>query len=326
MIITRSPLRITLGGGGTDLPSYYKKFEGFLISAAINKYIYTSVLKPYADGIYLKYSKREKVNSIEQVNHPIIREVLKKFKHNSKRIEITTLAEIPAGTGLGSSGSFTTSLLKCMHLFNKKTINKHQLAELACDIEINKLKEPVGKQDQFIASYGGIRAFKIDKKGKVNVSSLKINKETKSKLQNNLLLFFTGYTRSSSLILKKQDNETKNKKLQILNNLKEIKNIGILSKKLIENNDLYQFGKLLDHHWKIKKERADTMSNNKIDYLYNDALNHGALGGKLVGAGGGGFLMFYAKNPNKLRKRLAKYGIDEVKFLFDEEGTKTLQI
>ena len=324
MIITRSPLRITLGGGGTDLPSYYKKYGGFLISAAINKYIYTSILEPYAEGIYLKYSKREKVNSIDRVSHPIIREVLKKFKHNSKRIEITTLAEIPAGTGLGSSGSFTTSLLKCMYLFNKKNISKHQLAELACDIEINKLKEPVGKQDQYIASYGGLKVFKIDKKGKVNVSSLKINKKTKSKLQNNLLLFFTGYTRSSSLILKKQDTETKNKKLQILNNLKEIKNIGILSKKLIENNDLYQFGKLLDHHWKIKKERTHSMSNKKIDYIYNDALNHGALGGKLVGAGGGGFLMFYAKNPNNLRKRLRKYGINEVKFQFDEEGTKAI--
>mgnify|MGYP001188254814 CR=1 FL=1 len=324
MIITRSPLRITLGGGGTDLPSYYKKFDGFLISAAINKYIYTSILEPYADGIYLKYSKREKVNSIDRISHPIIKEVLKKFKHNSKRIEITTLAEIPAGTGLGSSGSFTTSLLKCMYLFNKKNITKHQLAELACDIEINKLKEPVGKQDQFIASYGGLRVFKIDKKGKVSVSSLKIKKQTKKKLQNNLLLFFTGYTRSSSLILKKQDTETKNKKLQILNNLKEIKNIGILSKKLIENNDLYQFGKLLDYHWNLKKERARSMSNKKIDYIYNDALNHGALGGKLVGAGGGGFLMFYAKNPNNLRQRLSKYGINEVKFQFDEEGTKAI--
>ena len=254
MIITRSPLRITLGGGGTDLPSYYKEFEGFLISAAINKYVYTSVLEPYADGIYLKYSRREKTNSVNKINHPIIREVLKKFKKNSKRIEITTLAEIPAGTGLGSSGSFTTSLMKCMYLYNNRKISKYQLAEDACDIEINKLREPVGKQDQFIASYGGLRVFRINKKGKVNVSSLKISKTTKQKLQNNLLLFFTGYTRFSSSILKKQDNETKKKKIQTIENLKEIKNIGILSKRLIENNDLYQFGKLLDHHWKIKKK------------------------------------------------------------------------
>ena len=324
MIITRSPLRITLGGGGTDLPSYYKRYGGFLISAAINKYIYTSILEPYAEGIYLKYSKREKVNLISEIKHPIIREVLKKFKNNSKRIEITTLAEIPAGTGLGSSGSFTTSLLKCMYSFNNKIVSKHQLAEDACDIEINKLKEPVGKQDQFIASYGGLRVFKIDKKGKVQVSSLNVNKNTKNKLQKNLLLFFTGYTRSSSLILKKQDDETKNKKLKVLKNLEEIKNIGILSKKLIENNDLYQFGKFLDYHWKLKKERAHSMSNNKIDNIYKDALYHGALGGKLVGAGGGGFLMFYAKNPHKLRKRLKKYGINEVNFRFDEEGTKVI--
>ena len=324
MIITRSPLRITLGGGGTDLPSYYKEFGGFLISAAINKYIYTSVLEPYDDGIYLKYSKREKTDSINKINHPIIREVLKKFKNNSKRIEITTLAEIPAGTGLGSSGSFTTSLMKCMYLFNNRKISKYQLAEDACDIEINKLKEPVGKQDQYISSYGGLRIFRINKNGKVNVSSLKINNNTKQKLQNNLLLFFTGYTRYSSSILKKQDNETKKKKNQTIENLQEIKNIGFLSKRLIENNDLYQFGKLLDHHWKIKKKRANNMSNKKINAIYEDALIHGALGGKLVGAGGGGFLMFYAKNPNLLRKRLTKYKINEVKFLFDEEGTRAI--
>lgn len=324
MIITRSPLRITLGGGGTDLPSYYNKFGGFLISAAINKYVYTSVIEPYADGIYLKYSKTEKINLINKIKHPIIREVLKKFKKNSKRIEITTLAEIPAGTGLGSSGSFTTSLMKAMYSFNGKKISKHQLAEDACVIEINKLKEPVGKQDQYIASYGGLKIFKIDKKGNVNVSTLNIKRHTKAKLQKNLLLFFTGYTRSSSSILKKQNDETKIKNLQTLENLKEIKEIGFLSKKLIENNDLYQFGKLLDYHWNIKKKRANNMSNSKINDIYEDALNNGALGGKLVGAGGGGFLMFYAKNPNELRQRLSKYRVNELKFIFDEEGTKVI--
>jgi len=324
VIITRSPLRITLGGGGTDLPSYYNKFGGFLISAAINKYVYTSVLEPYANGIYLKYSKREKTNSIEKIKHPIIKEVLKKFRKNSKRIEITTLAEIPSGTGLGSSGSFTTSLMKCMYLYNKRNISKHKLAEEACDIEINKLKEPVGKQDQFIASYGGIKIFKIDKKGKVNVSNLNINQKIKKKLENNLLLFFTGYTRHSSSILKKQDVDTKKESYSTLKNLKQIKEIGYYSKRLIENNDLNEFGKLLDYHWQIKKKRASNMSNKKIDSIYNDALKNGAIGGKLVGAGGGGFLMFYAKNPMQLRKRLNKYKINEVKFLFDEEGTKSL--
>jgi D-glycero-alpha-D-manno-heptose-7-phosphate kinase len=324
MIITRSPLRITLGGGGTDLPSYYKRFGGFLISAAIDKYVYTSVLEPYADGIFLKYSKTEKIKLINKINHPIIREVLKKFKNNSKRIEITTLAEIPSGTGLGSSGSFTTSLIKAMYQFNHKKISKYKLAEESCDIEINKLKEPVGKQDQYIASFGGLKVFKIDKSGKVVVSSLKTTKSTFNKLQNNLLLFFTGYTRSSSIILKKQNDETKNNRFQTLENLKEIKKIGFLSKNLIENSDLDQFGKLLDYHWKIKKERATNMSNERIDSIYDDALNNGALGGKLVGAGGGGFLMFYAKNPNQLRKRLKRFKINEVKFSFDQEGTKII--
>ena len=324
MIITRSPLRISLGGGGTDLPSYYRRFGGFLISAAIDKYVYTSVLEPYADGIFLKYSKTEKVNLISKIKHPILREVLKKFKNNTKRIEITTLAEIPSGTGLGSSGSFTTSLIKAMYQFNNKKINKYKLAEEACDIEINKLKEPVGKQDQYIASFGGLKIFKIDKSGNVKVTTLKTSRNTYQKLQKNLLLFFTGYTRSSSLILKKQDDETKSNSVETLENLMEIKKIGLLSKKLIEGNDLDQFGRLLDYHWQIKKKRASNMSNKKIDNIYQDALNNGALGGKLVGAGGGGFLMFYAKNPNQLRKRLKKFNINEVKFSFDEEGTKII--
>jgi len=317
-------LRISLGGGGTDLPSYYRRFGGFLISAAIDKYVYTSVLEPYADGIFLKYSKTEKVNLISKIKHPILREVLKKFKNNTKRIEITTLAEIPSGTGLGSSGSFTTSLIKAMYQFNNKKINKYKLAEEACDIEINKLKEPVGKQDQYIASFGGLKIFKIDKSGNVKVTTLKTSRNTYQKLQKNLLLFFTGYTRSSSLILKKQDDETKSNSVETLENLMEIKKIGLLSKKLIEGNDLDQFGRLLDYHWQIKKKRASNMSNKKIDNIYQDALNNGALGGKLVGAGGGGFLMFYAKNPNQLRKRLKKFNINEVKFSFDEEGTKII--
>ena len=324
MIITKSPLRITLGGGGTDLPSYYKEFGGFLLSAAINKYIYTSVLEPYSNGIYLKYSKREKTDNINKIKHPIIKEVLKKFKQNSKKIEITTLAEIPSGTGLGSSGSFTTSLMKCMYLLNNKSVSKSKLAEEACDIEINKLKEPVGKQDQYIASYGGLKVFNINNKGKVKVSNLNIKDKTRQLLENNLLLFFTGYTRLSSSILKKQDKETKKKKIHTLENLKLIKEIGYQSKKLIESDDLYEFGKLLDYHWKIKKERADNMTNKKIDNIYKDALNHGAIGGKLVGAGGGGFLMFYAKKPQSLRRRLLKYKISEVKFLFDNEGTRSI--
>ncbi len=211
-----------------------------------------------------------------------------------------------------------------MYLLNNKNISKSKLAEEACDIEINKLKEPVGKQDQYIASYGGLRVFSINNRGKVKVSNLNIKDKTKQLLENNLLLFFTGYTRLSSSILKKQDKETKKKKIQTLQNLKQIKEIGYQSKKLIEGNDLYEFGKLLDYHWKIKKERANNMTNKKIDNIYKDALNHGALGGKLVGAGGGGFLMFYAKNPQSLRRRLLKYKINEVKFLFDNDGTRSL--
>lgn len=325
MIITRSPLRISLGGGGTDIKSYYQNHGGYVISAAINKYVYTSIIEPYSDGIYLKYSSHERANKINNIKHPIIREVLKNLNlKKKKRIEITTLADIPSGTGLGSSGSFTNSLVKALYSFNNLNISKTALAEFSCNIEIKKLKRPVGKQDQYISSYGGIKSLIINKKGNVNVKKIILSDKTFHKLEENLVLFFTGYTRSASKILKKQDNDSKKNLDKMIENLTEVKKMGYLTKKLLENNDLDQYAELMKYHWLKKLERSNNISNKKINYIYNEALKNGAKGGKLVGAGGGGFLMFYAKDKKKLIKKMNNFNLKELKFNFDFQGTKTL--
>jgi len=324
MIISRSPLRISLGGGGTDIPSFYEKHEGFVMAAAINKYVYTSIIEPYANGFFLKYSKLEKIKDIKKIKHPIIREVLLKYKFNLKRIEITTLADIPAGTGLGSSGSFTNSLIKALYAFNNRSINTERLSEESCDIEINRLKNPVGKQDQYISAYGGIKNFIFKKNNKVIVSNTKISRDIFFELEDNLLLFFTGFTRSSSTILKKQDVDSKKNIYEMIENLKNIKKMGLEAKKLIENNDLKKYGELMNYHWRKKIERSKNITNKKINYLYEEALKNGAIGGKLVGAGGGGFLMFYANDKTSLRKKMLNLKVEELKFKFDTEGTKII--
>ena len=324
MIICRSPLRISLGGGGTDIPSFYKIYEGKVIAAAINKYVFTTIITPYVDGIFLKYSKSENVSKIKDIKHPIIREVLNNYKNYSKRIEITTLADIPSGTGLGSSGSFTNSLIRAIYELKEKKISKTDLAEKSCDIEINNLKRPVGKQDQYISSFGGIKNFYFKKNGRVKVNDLKIKKKTIKKLENNLLLFFTGFTRSSTKILNKQDVETKNSQKNIIDNLCEVKKIGIETENLLLRDKLSDFGLLMNYHWKKKLERSKEISNEKINYMYTQALKNGAIGGKLVGAGGGGFLMFYSEDPEKLRDKMKKLKVNELKFNFDYEGTKVL--
>jgi len=324
MIISRSPLRISLGGGGTDIPSFYEKHEGFVMAAAINKYVYTSIIEPYANGFFLKYSKLEKIKDVKKIKHPIIREVLLKYKFNLKRIEITTLADIPAGTGLGSSGSFTNSLIKALYAFNNRSINTERLSEESCDIEINRLKNPVGKQDQYISAYGGIKNFIFKKNNKVTVSNTKISRDIFFELEDNLLLFFTGFTRSSSTILKKQDVDSKKNIYEMIENLKNIKKMGLEAKKLIENNDLKKYGELMNYHWRKKIERSKNITNKKINYLYEEALKNGAIGGKLVGAGGGGFLMFYAHDKTSLRKKMFNLKVEELKFKFDTEGTKII--
>jgi len=324
MIISRSPLRITLGGGGTDLPSYYKKKSGFLISAAINKYVYVTVTRPFITGIFLKYSKIENVKKISKIHHPIIREALKLQKFKTPQIEITTLADIPAGTGLGSSGSFTTALIKSLYTHNKKLIHPQDLAQLACHIEIDRLKEPIGKQDQYISSYGGVTCFTFKKNDKVIAEPLKISSHKLTELEDNLLLFFTGYSRNAGKILMEQDAKTKKNEGKMIDNLNFVKQLGFRSKILLETGKLSQFADLMNEHWEFKQSRSKKMSNKNISKWYYEGLKNGAIGGKLVGAGGGGFLMFYANDKEKLRKKMFQNGLEEVRFNFDFQGTQTI--
>lgn len=324
MIITRSPLRITLGGGGTDLASYYRDHEGFLIAAAIDKYVYVTVMRPFTEGVYLKYSDLEHVKQVSEVKHPIIREALLMQDLRTPQMEVATLADIPAGTGLGSSGSFTTALLKGLYAHRRKLIHSHELAELACHIEIDRLREPIGKQDQFIAAYGGLTCFTFHKDDRVTAEPLRVSMKTMFDLEDNLLLFFTGFSRSASDILKDQHVRSQQRDEEILRHLHYVKELGYKSKKALESGDGRRFGELMHEHWEHKKTRSGGMSNRRIDEWYELAMKNGAVGGKLVGAGGGGFLMFYAADRNQLRHVMAKAGLEEVRFRFDFEGTKVV--
>src|SRR6266576_2805308 len=324
MIITRSPLRISLGGGGTDLPSYYREHSGFLISAAIDKYVYINVHRRFVDGFLLKYSNLEEAATIDDIKHPIIREALKLVDIQERNLEITSMADIPAGTGLGSSGSFTTALLKAFHAHKKNLVHPAQLAEQACQIELEKLGEPIGKQDQYIAAFGGITWFKFMPDGRVADRHVKISEETLFNLEDNLLLFFTGYSRSASAILKEQDDKTKQSNKAMVENLHFVKDLGKQSQIALESGNLREFARLMDVHWQRKKERSQSMTNHRINEWYDCAMVNGALGGKLIGAGGGGFLMFYAEDKARLRHALRAQGLTEVRFRFDFEGTKIL--
>jgi D-glycero-alpha-D-manno-heptose-7-phosphate kinase len=325
MIITRSPLRISLGGGGTDLPSYYRQCDGgFLIAAAIDKYVYTTVMRPFKEGIYLKYSELEHVDTIDEVRHPIIREAVRLAGFNTPQVEITTLADIPAGTGLGSSGSFTTALLKALFTHRRRLMLPEELARLACHIEIDVLQRPIGKQDQYIAAYGGITCFQFNPDDSVEAQPLKISMDTLFELESNILLFFTGFSRSADAILKDQDQRSKQLDDEMLNNLNYIKDLGYRSQKCLETGKVTEFGELMHEHWVHKKQRTPGMSNPQIDEWYESGRANGAIGGKLVGAGGGGFLMFYTEDPRRLRKAMHHAGLEEVRFRFDFEGTKVL--
>jgi D-glycero-alpha-D-manno-heptose-7-phosphate kinase len=324
MIIVRSPLRISLGGGGTDVPSYYQEHGGFLLAAAIDRYVYVTVMRPFTQGIYLKYSEIEQVKNVAEVKHPIIREVLAELKLKTPQIEITTLADIPSGTGLGSSGSFTTALIKALYAHYRKNIQPAQLAELACRIEIENLGEPIGKQDQYIAAYGGITEFNFLQDGSVTSAPLNLSVQTVHDLEDNLLLFFTGISRSAGSILSDQVEKSKIKESKMVDNLHFTKDLGNRSKEALLNNETRKFGELMHEHWEHKKSRSSGMTSDFIDNAYNQALRSGAVGGKLVGAGGGGFLMFYANDKEMLRSKMAELGLEEVRFKFDFEGTKVI--
>jgi D-glycero-alpha-D-manno-heptose-7-phosphate kinase len=324
MIITRSPLRISLGGGGTDLPSYYQEHGGFLIAAAIDKYVYITLHKTFVPELILKYSRMERVASAEEVQHPIIREALRLTGIPAAGLEITSMADIPSGTGLGSSGSFTTGLLRAFLALRKVPVQAAELAEQACHIEIDILGEPIGKQDQYIAAYGGLTCFRFQPDGKVEAWPLPASEETLFNLEDNLLLFFTGYSRSASSVLEEQHTRSREHDEEMIANLHFVKELGQESRMALEAGDLGRFADLMNLHWEHKKKRSRKMSNSQIDDWYELARANGALGGKLIGAGGGGFLMFYSEDKIRLRKAMHDAGLKEVRFRFDFEGTRML--
>lgn len=294
------------------------------MAAAIDRFVYITLHETFVDYLIVKYSEMEKVETIDDVRHPLIREALKLTGTQAAGLEIASMSDIPAGTGLGSSGSFTTSLLYALHLLKHNGISKANLAEMACHIEIDILGEPIGKQDQYIAAFGGLTWFEFRCDGTVDAQPLRISSDVRANIEDNLALFFTGFSRSASEILRDQDSRSREGDLEMIKNLHFVKRLGFDSKAALEAGDLHGFAEIMHVHWEHKKKRTAGMSNESIDAYYELARNNGALGGKLIGAGGGGFLMFYTEDKTRLRRAMNEAGLREVRFRFDLEGTKVV--
>lgn len=323
MLITRTPFRISLGGGGTDLPSFYERREGFVISAAINKYVYIALNRTFGNDYLLKYSELERRASIDEIAHPIIREALR-MHEIPPGLEMVSIADVPAGTGLGSSGAFTVGLLRALYAFKREPTTQTALAEQSAHIEIDLLGEPVGKQDQYIAAFGGLTCFEFLADGSVSVSPLAVSQDTLHELEERLLLFFTGYSRSAGSILADQRVRSNEGDGEMLANLEHTRQLGLRIREVLEAGGCGEFGELMHEHWERKRGRSEGMSNNRIDEVYRLGLEHGAVGGKLVGAGAGGFLMFYADDPPALREAMVGAGLAETRFTFDLDGSIVL--
>ena len=324
MIISRAPVRISLGGGGTDLKSYYSKFGGFLIAGAIDKYVFLSVNKRFESSIRLSYSRTEIVDSVDQIEHRIFREAFNLLNMDGS-IEAVSIADVPANCGLGSSSAFTVSLLNALHTYKREYLSLEQLAEEACEIEIDILREPIGKQDQYIASFGGVTCLIFEKDGRVIVEPLRMSEDALYQLESNVVLFYTGIERSASEILSEQNNKSKADDSKTIETLHRIKEIGLETRRAFEAGDLDRFGELLNVHWQTKKRLSDKISDPFIDQCYEVALKNGALGGKIMGAGGGGFFMFYcSEDKAKLTRALMKEGLRPMRFRFDFEGAKII--
>jgi len=320
LIITRTPFRISLGGGGTDLPSYYRENgHGFLIAAAITKYVYIAINENFNGDYLLRYSKVENAESIGEIQHPLLRECIRKTDA-PKNIEVTSIADVPAGTGLGSSGSFAVGALKALHQYSHRTFSAESLAAQACEIEIDILSEPIGKQDQYIAAVGGVSAFTFRDDESVSVDRLVLDKITRGRLEDNLLLFYTGVRRSASEMLASESTSTKSSPVT-KNNLSDTRAVGYATHEILCAGDMAAFGRILTDQWKLKFERQPTELHKEVDKWIEIGMSAGALGGKLVGAGGGGFILFYADRKDELRKTMAELGLVEVGFGVDYEGT-----
>lgn len=324
MIITRTPLRISLGGGGTDLPAYYRQAGGgFLVAAAITKYVYIAVHRNFGEDLLLKYSSIERVRDPREVQHPIIREALL-VEGVDAGVEITSMADIPAGTGLGSSGAFTVGLLKALRAYQRQVCSSIELAELACHIEIDRLGEPVGKQDQFIAAIGGVTAFEFGGDDSVKVAPVVMPYEAQLRFEEGLVLFYTGLRRSASEELTALDLGAGTPSSDVQKNLDAVKQIGRESYEALTDGDLERFAWLMTRQWELKFERAPGPIHQQVDRWIRAGIDAGAAGGKLVGAGGGGFLLFFAEAKTDLRIAMADLGLEEVRFGFDFEGATTV--
>jgi D-glycero-alpha-D-manno-heptose-7-phosphate kinase len=326
MILAHAPFRIPLGGGGTDLPSYYSRFGGFIVSAAINKHINIYVNRPAADHyIRVKYSRYEQVKTVDEVQHDLVKPALKELKLGPS-IEIVSMADIPAGTGLGSSSTYLVALLTALYELKKDKIARQSIAEQACYIEMELAKHPVGKQDQYVAALGGIICMDINQQGVVRVTPLNISITTLDDFRSNVLLYYTGILRSADDILQVQKSDTEQSNDEVIDSLHRTKELGYRVNEALEEGDLDKFGLLLHEHWENKKRRSGKISNPQIDAWYETARNNGALGGKIMGAGGGGFFMFYCPNGKKatLRKALEASGLRELRYDFDFDGAKVL--
>jgi D-glycero-alpha-D-manno-heptose-7-phosphate kinase len=324
MILSRSPVRLSMGGGGTDLPSYYEDNEGFLLATSINKYVYILLNKRFEDDIRLSYSKTEIVVDINQIEHPIFREALK-LSGIKRNIELVSVADVPSNCGLGTSSSFTVALLNALYTYKRDYVTIDKLAESACQIEINILKEPIGKQDQYASAFGGFNAYYFHKDGKVTVEPVNIKDEHLMELQGNIFLFYLKKNRSASNVLTEQNKRSKEKDKNTLERLHKIKEIGMHTKKVLEAGKIDEFGEILHNHWLTKKGLSDKVSDGFIDEVYDTALKNGALGGKVVGAGGGGFLMLYCpQNKPRLIEAMKKMGLTPTWFNFEFEGAKKI--
>lgn len=324
MIISRTPMRIPLGGGGTDLPAYYTRYGGFLLSAAINKYVFIAVNRRFEDSIRISYSRTEIVDRVDDIQHPIVREALRLLGLDGG-IEIVSIADAPANTGLGSSSSFTVGLLNALHAYKREHRSPQELAEEAYHIEVEILGEPIGKQDQYIAAFGGITCLEIDRDGKVTATPLALSDHVLHELESNLVFFYTGIRRSASDVLGGQSVAVSAGAQDVTQAMHTIKEIGRAIKSALEKGDARHFGELMHDHWETKKRLSSKVSGDGIDRWYEIARENGALGGKVMGAGGGGFFVFYCENGKEklaVRNALAAEGLKEMRVALDFEGSK----
>jgi len=322
MIISRTPVRLPLGGGGTDIASYYSRFGGFFVSAAIDKYNYIALKRRFEDGFRVSYRETEIVASVDNIRQPIIREALKLVGVRDY-LEIVSIADVPGRAGVGGSSSYAVGALNALHSYNRDSVSRQALAEEACHIEIDVLKEPIGKQDQYVAAFGGINCYEIEKEGTVHVSVLGLSSHTVAELEGNLLLFYTGIKRNASKILGQIKCNEERGIGRVIDSMHKIKKIGYDVRDALKSGDLHRFGELMDLHWQTKKNLSDEVSNDRIDQIYEVAKQNGAVGGKIMGAGGGGFFVFYSGNQKeKLRNAMSRHGLREVRFRFDFEGSK----